>query len=597
MRAICDPGHTKSVIYLPKLVQIYIDTMGRSMLKTSPMSRFRRLALARLAVLFFIVNLLSQPIFIHPAQGAEQTAPFKPPWTEERVKPPETENQEPLAWCDNTRERKRPDGTVESYNDFRVTYANGTEVRYEYGKMRKRWIVIVRGPQGRTRTTYDLTDEKKPTRTVEEPGKPPVTTEWKEAVEALKKKGAFLFDPFGSRLVSASYPVSPRRAEAVPEPERILLAATAPREQSIPAPKTPERPTINIKPVTYGGPLDPPPVIHLDSGPATTPEEFARTLIDKPEHDMAKPPAVPLRKLDPWEIEARDRLEKFATPGGLAVPRYGLPVPRWGSGLDSQGPVTVQPGTTGTPVPQTPGATINIGSGWASTLVPARVLLNCSGEDEADGTQARAPTSAPAPTKEVTAPTTTGAATTPGTTERPTQPPGSPKPVEKIETTTRTNPDDPSAEAPVFLGTVTWDGATYFTAQSPDGRRYIGVRAEEVSVPVDNREQTNVGILPGQDAKEAAKALGGTILATGPQGAIISTVGDPKTIEKKAQEIGLKTNFVEKNFCTIMTPLTPFRGHDHKAHELSGRGVHEHDAPDPGPDWGITPPEIVIRLE
>jgi hypothetical protein len=119
----------------------------------------------------------------------------------------------------------------------------------------------------------------------------------------------------------------------------------------------------------------------------------------------------------------------------------------------------------------------------------------------------------------------------------------------------------------------------------------------DVFVAMDNREQTNVGILPGQDPKEAAKALGGMILATGPQGAIISTVGDPETIKKKAQEIGLQTNFVEKNFRMNKAPLTPFRGHDHKAHEHSGRGPHDHDAPDPPLDWGVTPPEFTIRWE
>jgi hypothetical protein len=183
--------------------------------------------------------------------------------------------------------------------------------------------------------------------------------------------------------------------------------------------------------------------------------------------------------------------------------------------------------------------------------------------------------------------------------------------------TTRTNPDGSTTRTQTFP-----DGSTSTTTKFRDGSwverdrdgkitfhdpprkdpppKVVGAvprTPTDTFVAVNNREQTNVGILPGQDPKEAAKALGGTILATGPQGAIISTVGDPKTVEKRAQEIGLKTNFVEKNFCTIMTPLTPFRGHDHKAHEQSGRGPHDHDAPDPGPDWGVTPPEMVVRLE
>ena len=275
-------------------------------------------------------------------------------------------------------------------------------------------------------------------------------------------------------------------------------AATTPgtTEKTTQPPGSPklEKPVLNIKLVTLGGPLDNP-VIHLDPGPATTPEEFVQPpLIDKPQLITGSPPAIPEQK-----ITRRPPATTSEQP--LQPPLIDKP----------------QQQITGTP-----------------PLIPE----------------------------------------------------------EKIETTTRTDPDAPSMESPIFLGSTTWDGAPYFTAQSDDRRGYI-----EVSVPVDNREQTNVGIPPGQDAKEAAKALGGMILATGPQGAIINTVGDPKTIEKKAQEIGLKTDFVEKNYCTIMTPLTPFRGHDHKAHEQSGRGVHDHDAPDPGPDWRITPPEIVIRLE
>lgn len=60
--------------------------------------------------------------------------------------------------------------------------------------------------------------------------------------------------------------------------------------------------------------------------------------------------------------------------------------------------------TTGTPITQTPGGTINIGSGWASTSIPGSAVLNLI-----------------APLR--------GGPLPPST------------PVEKIETTTRTNPD------------------------------------------------------------------------------------------------------------------------------------------------------------
>jgi hypothetical protein len=47
----------------------------------------------------------------------------------------------------------------------------------------------------------------------------------------------------------------------------------------------------------------------------------------------------------------------------------------------------------------------------------------------------------------------------------------------------------------------------------------------------------------------------------------------------------------------IMTPLTPFRGHDHEEHMRSGRGEHDHHAPDPPWSWGVTPPETEIYWE
>ena len=95
-----------------------------------------------------------------------------------------------------------------------------------------------------------------------------------------------------------------------------------------------------------------------------------------------------------------------------------------------------------------------------------------------------------------------------------------------------------------------------------------------------------------------ALGLGGhQLLATGATGTIVRAPGDAKTIEKTAQDKGVNLCFVEPDYCTIMTPLTPFRGHDHKAHEHSGRGPHEHDGPDPPWTWGVIPPEIVVRLE
>jgi hypothetical protein len=49
---------------------------------------------------------------------------------------------------------------------------------------------------------------------------------------------------------------------------------------------------------------------------------------------------------------------------------------------------------------------------------------------------------------------------------------------------------------------------------------------------------------------------------------------------------------IQPDSCTIMTPLTAFRGHDHK--DDHGH-PHDHDAPDPPWSWGTKPPETVIR--
>lgn len=50
----------------------------------------------------------------------------------------------------------------------------------------------------------------------------------------------------------------------------------------------------------------------------------------------------------------------------------------------------------------------------------------------------------------------------------------------------------------------------------------------------------------------------------------------------------------ELNFCTLMAPLTAFRGHDHEHHHGA---VHSHDAPDPPLSWGRNPPRINVRLD
>jgi Skp family chaperone for outer membrane proteins len=118
---------------------------------------------------------------------------------------------------------------------------------------------------------------------------------------------------------------------------------------------------------------------------------------------------------------------------------------------------------------------------------------------------------------------------------------------------------------------------------------------------VDNRPQALACIAPGQDVGKAINQLGiqdGRVVADTPAGTVVRTPTDAKTIEKTAKEKNITLCFPpEGDFCTIMTPLTPFRGHDHAAHERSGRLTHDHDGPNPDLDWGVEPPVPTITLE
>jgi hypothetical protein len=146
------------------------------------------------------------------------------------------------------------------------------------------------------------------------------------------------------------------------------------------------------------------------------------------------------------------------------------------------------------------------------------------------------------------------------------------------------------------------DGAALLKKNCPPKVGAVPKTPTEVYVAVDNRPEVLTCISPGQDTQVALNALGlgkkFQTLMSGPTGTIVKSFGDAKTIEKNAQAKGVNLCFKPENdYCTIMTPLTPFRGHDHEAHKHSGRGPHEHDGPDPPLDWGVTPPEIVVRWE
>ncbi len=115
----------------------------------------------------------------------------------------------------------------------------------------------------------------------------------------------------------------------------------------------------------------------------------------------------------------------------------------------------------------------------------------------------------------------------------------------------------------------------------------------EVAIHVGNDQGSNACVEGGD-----ASALGGQVIGDGPGGTIINSPLSPQTIERIAKEKGIKLCWVEVNYCTIYTPLTAYRGHKHVDHVAEdGRYLHDHDAPDPPLDWGVTPPQTVIRLE
>jgi hypothetical protein len=120
--------------------------------------------------------------------------------------------------------------------------------------------------------------------------------------------------------------------------------------------------------------------------------------------------------------------------------------------------------------------------------------------------------------------------------------------------------------------------------------------ATDVYVAVNNQPQTLAcfaGELSDQDAQELKQQLSYEVVAKTPTGTLIRSPQSAQTIELIANGRRIKLCFPpEVDVCLIMTPLTPFRGHDHATHQ---GGAHEHRPSDLPPDWGVTPPETIIR--
>ena len=109
----------------------------------------------------------------------------------------------------------------------------------------------------------------------------------------------------------------------------------------------------------------------------------------------------------------------------------------------------------------------------------------------------------------------------------------------------------------------------------------------DMTVVVPNRPGTIVCLPKGA----TVTGLDGEVIAEGPTEVLVATSKSPEEVQRLATASGVTLCFVEIDYCVIKTPLTAFRGHEHKPHP---GGLHAHDAPDPPWDWGVTPPVPVV---
>jgi molecular chaperone GrpE (heat shock protein) len=114
-------------------------------------------------------------------------------------------------------------------------------------------------------------------------------------------------------------------------------------------------------------------------------------------------------------------------------------------------------------------------------------------------------------------------------------------------------------------------------------------KTQDVYVAVDNRPQNLVCVADGQNVGQAVNQLGladSAVVATASgSGTVVSTTTDAKTVDAAAKAKGVNLCFkTEGDYCTIMTPLTAFRGENFA------------DGPNPPLDWGAAPPTTVIHL-
>jgi len=278
-----------------------------------------------------------------------------PPWIDEKIKPPEVKARDdkkdfPWVICP----KKHKDGTIE-YTGY---YEDGFKVRYVKGV---NWVVKVPDPEGLQGPTKIIYDHQKRTRTVEEPGKDPATTTWKDAPTPPTHKTT----PGGAPIVR-DIPLFPRSTPIVPAkpiPKTTQTTTGSPTKVKRPAPTTTQEtpPTVTITFIikagaTVGGPGDDA-IVHFDDPPPITPEEFVAgdqtktAVIGFPWDGGDKGPTYnPLITPPPHDGEPPDKTYSFARTSITTLFGWNM--------------------------------FVNIGWGWAHATVPAEMVFACADMDE-----------------------------------------------------------------------------------------------------------------------------------------------------------------------------------------------------------------------
>jgi hypothetical protein len=369
------------------------------------MIKLSRSILAPTLSLLLAISPLFDVRSLSAAEPAQQS-----PWTQEKVKPKEVQDKEksndsPVAWC--TKTKKNGD------NETSATYADGTEVKHIPGKS---WVIIIPGPNGKTKITYDETNRTKIVEqpgkqpAVQDPAKDPAAKQWKDDLEKESKKSSFCIEcglPSAKRLATAASsdwrswlfstpPLakvisqqfsSSENARAVGRDSSVRLPVSLAAAAELAVSNTPDSTTavggvINTKLVTFGGPL-PGVTVHFEPDPdpnTPKPDDFVRN--EKPqnswnEDDKPGPTLIPGPGSDGFIPIF------FPGPGGRPGPG-GTPGPGGSPWI---------PGPGGGP---TPGGWINIGGGWSHVRIPVGFFTGCS--SDADDGPNESPRSAQAPT-------------------------------------------------------------------------------------------------------------------------------------------------------------------------------------------------------